>query len=131
MFSSKLNFSNGRSATIIKTLRHDADLKRVREENRKKLEKGKEIRAKTDEMRKICVMLNFNTIGCEVGKDLLAIRKNEDGFKEERRGYNKQEQKKDAKWIQQKKKFDNIISMHILFDKLSIGQLKFLFSTRN
>jgi len=74
MFSSKLNFSNGRSATIIKMLRHDADLKRVREENRKKLEKGKEIRAKTDEMRKICVMLNFNTIGCEVGKDLLAIR---------------------------------------------------------
>ena len=46
-FSSKLNFSTGRSAAVIETLLHDTDLKKAREENRKKVKKGNEIQAKT------------------------------------------------------------------------------------
>jgi len=125
-FSSKLNFSSGRSAAVIETLLHDLDLKKAREENKKKVEKGKELQAKTDDVRKISAMLNFNTIGCEVGKDSLAIRMKMASKKKEEE--NKQQQKKHAKWIQQKKKFDEIISMNLPFDKLSIGQLKLLCS---
>ena len=39
--SSKLNFSSGRSAAVIETLLHDADLKKAREENKKKQKREK------------------------------------------------------------------------------------------
>ena len=113
-FSSKLNFSSGRSAAVIETLLHNSDLKKAREENKKKLEKGKELQVKTDEVRKITAMFNFNMIGCEVGQDSLAIRMRMASKKKEED--DKQQQKKHTKRIQQKEKFDKIMSMNLPFE---------------
>ena len=73
-FFLKLTISSGRSAAVIETLLHDADLKKAGEENKKKVEKGKEIQVKIDEVRKLNAMLDFNMIGCQVGKDSLLMR---------------------------------------------------------
>lgn len=75
-------------------------------------------------MPKIKSELNFNVIGCEVGKDSLDLRmklaqkkKDED---------NELQKKKHARWIQQKQKFEKIVNENIPLEKLSIGQLRVL-----
>ena len=71
-------------------------------------------------------MLNFNTIGCEVGKDSLEMRMK---LAQKKKDEDKQlQQKKHTKWIQQKQKFDKIIVANIPLEKLSIGQLRVLCS---
>ena len=72
--ASKLNYSTGRSAAVIETLLHDADLRKIREINKRKADKGKAAQEKLDAAKKLTAMLNFNTIGCRVGDDSLKVR---------------------------------------------------------
>ena len=46
--ASKLNYYTGRSAVVIKTLLHDADLRKIREINKRKADKGKAAQEKLD-----------------------------------------------------------------------------------
>ena len=105
---SKLNFSTQRSAAVIESLLHDADLQKVREVNKTKAGKG---------------------------KDALKVWMK---IAENKRDEEKQvQQKKDEKNNERKRKFDELQNMiqkkYMPLEKLSLSQLKTLcsFKKRN
>ena len=128
--ASKLNYSSGRSAAVIETLLHDADLRKIREINKRKADEGKAAQEKLDAAKKLTAMLNFNTIGCRVGDDSLKVRMKIAQKKKDEE--NQLQQKKDMIMIQRKRKFDElqtqIETKNLPIEKLSMSQLKTLCS---
>ena len=128
--ASKLNFSTGRSAAVIESLLHDADLQKVREVNKKKADKGKDAKVKLEDAKKLTAMLNFNTIGCRVGDDSLKVRMKIAQKKKEEA--NHAQQKRDQKMNERKRNFDKVKSQiennNVPTEKLSLSQLKILCS---
>lgn len=128
--ASKLNFSTGRSAAVIQSLLHDADLQKVRQINKTKADKGKDAKSKLESAKKLTAMLNFNTIGCKVGEDSLKVRMK---IAQRKKDEEKQvQQNKDKKNNERKRKFDELRNQidikNIPLDKLSLSQLKTLCS---
>jgi len=128
--ASKLNFSTRRSAAVIQSLLHDADLQKVREVNKINAEKGKDAKLKLESAKKLTAMLNFNTIGCQVGEDSLKVQMK---IAEKKRDEEKQvQQNKDKKNNERKRKFEElkkqIDDKNLPLDKLSLSQLKTLCS---
>ena len=120
-----LNFSTGRAAEIARRLLHDHDIREAREANQQLAEKGKLARKKLEEAKKLTAMLNFNTIGCQVGEDSLKIRMN--------MAKKKKEVMTNFKWKkkiinERKRKYDQIQSdirdKNLPISQLSIVQLK-------
>ena len=72
--SKQLNFSTGRAADIARRLIHDHGIHEAREANKNLTKKGKLARKKLDDAKKLTAVLNFNTIGCQIGEDSLKLR---------------------------------------------------------
>ena len=68
-----MNFRTGRSAFVARTLLHEGDLNKARENRSLKL-KGKEGTKKLEHAKKVTAMPNFRNIGFQIGEDTLQVR---------------------------------------------------------
>ena len=69
--ATKMNVKIGRSAFVARTLLHEGDLNEAREINWTFALKGKEAMKKLEHEKKLTGMLNFRSIGCQIGEDRL------------------------------------------------------------
>jgi len=121
-----LNFSTGRAADVARRLIHDHDIREAREANQKLASKGKEAKQKLESAKKLTAMLNFNTIGCQVGEDSLKIRL--EMAKKKKQSDERVQKKKDEIVNERKRKYhkiqDDIRAKNIPISQLTIAQLK-------
>ena len=109
---------------LLETLIAHEDIQEARERNRRKKEKGEEMKKVYTEAKSLTAMYHFNEHGCKVRMDALQKKRHLQSIQDDKV---REALKKDVEaWERKKDKFEKVMEKNVPEDKLTGEQLKVL-----
>jgi len=123
-----LNYSSGNSAMVLETLIGAQDLNEARERNKRHKTMGIEASNTYKKAKAVTAMYHFKEYGCKIGKT--ALEKKREIQEIQKMKILEARKKEEKVYNEKKRKYDEVISLNLSDEKLTIGHLRSLLNMK-